>query len=49
MPRPRVVQPVGHYSGRFVVRVPKSVHARLAREAAEQGVSLNQWAASKLA
>jgi predicted HicB family RNase H-like nuclease len=41
--------PVSSYSGKFLVRVPRSLHARLAREAEQQGVSLNQWAASKLA
>lgn len=48
-PEPSVAQPVSHYSGRFVVRVPRGLHARLAREAEQQGVSLNQWAATKLA
>jgi predicted HicB family RNase H-like nuclease len=36
------------YSGRFVVRVPAEVHRRLALEAAEQQVSLNQLAVSRL-
>jgi len=36
------------YSGRFVVRVPPDVHRRLALEAAEEGVSLNRLASSKL-
>ncbi len=35
-------------SGRFVVRVPQSLHAALEREAAEEGVSLNQLAVAKL-
>jgi antitoxin HicB len=30
-------------SGKFIVRVPKWVHARIASEAKEQGVSLNSW------
>ena len=47
--KPSVATPVSHYSGKFLVRVPRSVHARLAREAEQQGVSLNQWAATKLA
>ncbi|HEX7324205.1 MAG TPA: toxin-antitoxin system HicB family antitoxin [Rhodanobacteraceae bacterium] len=48
IPAPRTVEPVSHYSGRFLVRVPRSLHARLAREAAQQGVSLNQLATAKL-
>ena len=37
------------YSGRFVVRVPEEVHRRLAREAAEQHVSLNRLVSDRLA
>ena len=36
------------YSGKFVVRLPKSLHARLAIEAAKEGVSLNQYTLYKL-
>lgn len=36
------------YSGRFVVRVPKSLHQSLSIEAAREGVSLNQYALYKL-
>lgn len=36
-------------SGRFVVRLPKSLHAALEREAANEGVSLNQLVVTKLA
>lgn len=36
------------YSGKFLVRVPKSVHAALARKAKAEGVSLNLFAASAL-
>ena len=32
-----------NFSGRFVQRVPKSLHARLAREAKKDGVSLNTF------
>jgi predicted RNase H-like HicB family nuclease len=49
IPKPSVTAPLSSYSGKFLVRVPRSLHARLAREAEQQGVSLNQWAASKLA
>ena len=36
------------FSGKFVVRLPKSLHARLAIEAEKEGVSLNQYALYKL-
>lgn len=36
------------YSGKFVVRIPPSVHRQLALEAAEAGVSLNRLASAKL-
>ncbi len=36
-------------SGKFVVRVPKTVHFALEREAASEGVSLNQLVVAKLA
>ena len=37
------------YSGQFVLRIPKSLHRRLATRAAAEGVSLNQLAATYLA
>jgi predicted HicB family RNase H-like nuclease len=37
------------YSGRFNVRVPETLHRRLATEAAEQGVSLNRLVSERLA
>ena len=37
-----------HYSGQFRVRIPPAVHRSLAIEAAEQGISLNRLASSKL-
>lgn len=36
-------------SGRFVVRLPRSLHAALEREAETEGVSLNQLVVAKLA
>ncbi len=36
-------------SGRFVVRVPKTLHAALEREALSEGTSLNQLVLAKLA
>ena len=37
------------YSGQFVQRIPKTLHMRLAKHAANEGVSLNQLAATFLA
>jgi predicted RNase H-like HicB family nuclease len=37
------------YSGKLVIRLPKSLHARLAIEAEKEGVSLNQYMLFKLA
>ncbi len=37
------------YSGNLRVRLPTSLHGRLAREAEREGVSLNQWIVAKLA
>lgn len=37
------------YSGRFLIRTSRALHARLVVEAAEQRVSLNQWVVTKLA
>jgi antitoxin HicB len=36
-------------SGRFVTRVPKSLHARLTARAKQEGVSLNTFVVAKLA
>ena len=42
--------PVGYhdFSGKFVIRIPKSLHYKLSIEAEEEGVSLNQYALYKL-
>lgn len=37
-----------NFSGKFVLRIPKSLHKRLAVEAQKEGVSLNQYALYKL-
>jgi antitoxin HicB len=39
IPEPRLED---DYSGKFVVRVPKSLHRRMVQEAEREGVSLNQ-------
>lgn len=45
-----IPEPVGNknYSGKFVVRIPKSLHKKLAIEAEQEGISLNQYAIYKL-
>ena len=43
LPRPKT------YSGQFVQRISRTLHMRLARRAASEGVSLNQLAATFLA
>jgi len=37
------VEPRKEYSGRFNLRVPPPIHAKLAEQAAAAGESLNQW------
>ncbi len=37
------------FSGKFVVRVPKSLHRKLSELAEQDGVSLNQWINTALA
>lgn len=37
------------YSGKFVLRLPRSLHRSLAESAAQEGVSLNQYASTILA
>ena len=39
---------VHEYSGKFLVRMPKSLHYRLATQAKREGVSLNQYVISIL-
>ena len=42
--------PVGYenFSGKFIIRIPRSLHYKLSMEAKEEGVSLNQYALYKL-
>src|SRR6516165_10505489 len=49
LPEPPVRPQRREYSGKFNVRVPKSLHAALAAEAEAEGVSLNQLVVAKLA
>jgi predicted HicB family RNase H-like nuclease len=39
----RGIEPYKSFSGKFVVRVPASLHARVTEAASAAGVSLNQW------
>ena len=36
------------YSGKFVVRIPKTLHRNLSEKAEKEGISLNQYALYKL-
>lgn len=47
IPEPTAVT-VEHFSGKFVVRVPRSLHRRLVKRAEVEGVSLNQLVVSIL-
>ena len=38
-----------NYSGKFVIRLPKTLHKLISKRAKEEGVSLNQYALYKLA
>lgn len=49
LPEPDVRSSRAEYSGKFVVRVPKSLHAALVAEAEREGISLNQLVVVKLA
>lgn len=46
-----IPQPRSHpsHSGRFIIRMPRSLHAELARAAEQEGVSLNQFITTALA
>lgn len=46
IPEPRGVE---QYSGKFLVRVPRSLHKRLVEQSSAEGVSLNQYVVSLLA
>ncbi len=39
----RGIEPYKNFSGKFVVRVPAGLHARVTEAASAAGISLNQW------
>ena len=49
LPEPAVGPQRREFSGKFNVRIPKSLHAALVREAEAEAVSLNQLVLAKLA
>ena len=49
LPEPPVRPEPKEFSGKFNVRIPKSLHAALVSEAEAEGVSLNQLVLTKLA
>lgn len=49
LPAPPVGPQRQEFSGKFNVRIPKSLHAALVSEAEKEGVSLNQLVLTKLA
>ena len=42
------IQPYKQFSGKFMTRVPASLHERVVAAAAAAGMSLNQWVQSAL-
>lgn len=49
LPIPEPAEPFPVYSGKFVVRVPQSLHRKLAEQAEHEGVSLNAFVTTVLA
>lgn len=49
VPEPRDSSSEDDYSGKFVLRIPKSLHRTLSEKAKEESVSLNQYIAYLLA
>ncbi|GBC97185.1 hypothetical protein HRbin16_03005 [bacterium HR16] len=49
IPLPPPVGELEEYSGRFVVRIPRHLHRRLAELAQQEGCSLNQYVTTLLA
>jgi antitoxin HicB len=49
VPVPGQSQNLNHYSGKFVQRLPKSLHMKLSETAKAEGISINQLALSLIA
>ena len=49
VPLDELMQELEKYSGKLVIRIPRSLHKSLKEEAAAEGVSLNQYMLYKLA
>jgi antitoxin HicB len=49
IPEPSIPSLEEEWSGKFTVRVPRSLHRKLAEQAGREGVSLNQFVATSLA
>lgn len=49
VPLDSVLEDLEEYSGRFVLRIPRSLHRSLKKAADTEGVSLNQYILYKLA
>lgn len=49
IPKPSIPRPESSYSGRVLQRFPKTLHAKLAARAKQEGVSLNQLILSLVA
>lgn len=49
VPKPSIPAPVSSYSGKVLSRFPRSLHAKLATRAKQEGVSLNQLVLSLVA
>ena len=48
LPLDTVRNEIEGYSGRVLVRIPKSLHRQLVQDAKREGISLNQYALYKL-
>jgi antitoxin HicB len=48
IPEPSIPSLEEEWSGKFTVRVPRSLHRKLAEQAGREGVSLNQFVATSL-
>jgi antitoxin HicB len=49
IPEPSTPPLEEEWSGKFTVRIPRSLHRKLAEQAGREGVSLNQFVATSLA